>query len=300
MEMNYKNLVNNQKKNYMINIGFWVCIFLIFLIVAFIFVGGFYFNFISLIVWITFFLYFCFFFYKIVESIDYLIAFKKYIKTISQNQIDIINEELKNVLAYQERNYIVTENYIFFLHSKFSILEYQDIVLVGFKIGVSSLPEFGYVNVQFNGFYLCKKLYVVLKSGKKYSFDLRKDSYYSDKLIDILVFKNKDILIGKSKRNKKIMLEKYGKTTRAELLENYKSQSQAWESYLTDLVKTASRYDKEIEYSADYRPKEILYPQQVWGNIADIKNINNNNINHVINAKKLIKRAHENDYQRRF
>jgi len=97
-----------------------------------------------------------------------------------------------------------------------------------------------------------------------------------------------------------LMLEKYGKTTRAELLENYKSQSQAWESYLTDLVKTASRYDKEIEYSADYRPKEILYPQQVWGNIADIKNINNNNINHVINAKKLIKRAHENDYQRRF
>jgi len=83
-------------------------------------------------------------------------------------------------------------------------------------------------------------------------------------------------------------------------LNYYKSQSQAWESYLTDLVKTASRYDKEIEYSADYRPKEILYPQQVWGNIADIKNINNNNINHVINAKKLIKRAHENDYQRRF
>ncbi len=210
MEMNYKNLVNNQKKNYMINIGLWVCIFLIFVMLAFIFIGGFYFNFISLIIWIIFFLYFCFFFYKIVESIDYLIAFKKYIKTISQNQIDIINEELNHVLAYQKHNYIVTENYIFFLHSKFSILEYQDIVLVGFKTGVSPLPEFGYVNVQFNGFYLCKKLFVVLKSGKKYSLDLRKDSYYSDKLIDILVFKNKGILIGKSKKNKKILLEKYG------------------------------------------------------------------------------------------
>ena len=54
-----------------------------------------------------------------------------------------------------------------------------------------------------------------------------------------------------------LMMEKYGKTTREELIEGYSTSTEAWEEHLKRRVSTADRYDKEIELSADYRPQNM-------------------------------------------
>jgi len=97
-----------------------------------------------------------------------------------------------------------------------------------------------------------------------------------------------------------LMMEKYGQSTREEELSGYNNSIEAWEQSLRERVKTASRYDIEIETTADYRPKDQVNPEEVWTPIANIKNINVDNINQVIEAKKLVKQIQENDFQRRF
>ena len=59
-------------------------------------------------------------------------------------------------------------------------------------------------------------------------------------------------------------------------------------------------YDKEIELCADYRPKQIARPEDVWQSVANIQNIYAANVSHVKYACELVTREKHRDFQRRF
>lgn len=73
----------------------------------------------------------------------------------------------------------------------------------------------------------------------------------------------------------------------------------AWETHLSARVKTADRYDREIELCADYRPKNILRPEEVWRAVAENKSTRENVLD-VAFAKQIVEAARANDFQRRF
>ena len=111
-----------------------------------------------------------------------------------------------------------------------------------------------------------------------------------------------------------LMMEKYGKTTREKLVDfygeraknydKYKSKendiSDLFEVYLRDLLSTVDWYDSEIELSYDYRPKNIVRPEEVYESISNIQNVNENNIRSVQYAKRLVNQRKKEDFQRRF
>lgn len=96
-----------------------------------------------------------------------------------------------------------------------------------------------------------------------------------------------------------LMMEKYGKTTREELLRGYDDPKSFWEDVLRKGVESTGKYDGTIEKTSDYRPKDIVTPDIVFGPIADLE-VNEKNKNEVEYAKKLVKQVKENDFQRRF
>lgn len=57
-------------------------------------------------------------------------------------------------------------------------------------------------------------------------------------------------------------MENYGMTTREQLLQGFNNSTEAWEEELKQRIKTADKYDKEIEISADKRNPED--PLLVW------------------------------------
>ena len=97
-----------------------------------------------------------------------------------------------------------------------------------------------------------------------------------------------------------LMMEIYGKSTREDVLEGYDTPVEAWGQSLKARVKTANRYDLEIELCADYRPKWITEPQQVWQAIADVTNITPQNVGHVFYAKQLVAQCAKENFQHRF
>lgn len=97
-----------------------------------------------------------------------------------------------------------------------------------------------------------------------------------------------------------LMMEVYGKTTRENLLKGTASSVEVWEQQLVDRVKTVARYDTEIELCADYRPKWKVLPQDVWRSVADISELTENNVLHVLYARRLIEQLNTEDFQRRF
>ena len=97
-----------------------------------------------------------------------------------------------------------------------------------------------------------------------------------------------------------LMMEAYGKTTRKELIGANSNAALAWEEHLIERIKTADRYDTEIELRADYRPDENTRPENVWRTIAEIKEPSKSNILHVAYAQKVVETAELNDFQRRF
>lgn len=97
-----------------------------------------------------------------------------------------------------------------------------------------------------------------------------------------------------------LLMEKYGKTTRKELLEGFDTADEAWECYMAIHTGDIKYYDKEIEYCADYRPRDIVRPEEVWQAVARIRNIHSGNVRDVLHAKEVIAREHRRDFQRRF
>lgn len=97
-----------------------------------------------------------------------------------------------------------------------------------------------------------------------------------------------------------LLMEKYGQTTREELLNGFENADEAWESYIAMHTGKIKYYDREIELCADYRSKKNVRPEDVWQSVADIQNMNASNIMHVNFAKKLVDRECKRDFQRRF
>ena len=96
-----------------------------------------------------------------------------------------------------------------------------------------------------------------------------------------------------------LMMEKYGKSTREELLNGFYNSQKAWDEQLRLRLLTADKYDSIIETCADYRPRGIVLPEDVFGNIANLE-ITKDNLFEVIGAKKIVKTAKENDFQRKY
>lgn len=74
----------------------------------------------------------------------------------------------------------------------------------------------------------------------------------------------------------------------------------AWEQELTARVEIADWYDKEIELCADYRPKGIVRPEQVWQIFADIENVTLQNARFIAYARNMVDEQRQQDFQRRF
>ncbi len=96
-----------------------------------------------------------------------------------------------------------------------------------------------------------------------------------------------------------LMMEKYGKTTREELVGSFATSQEAWEDQLRKRVQTADKYDIEIETTADYKPKDIVTPYDVFAPIANLP-ITGANIGEVVAAHRLVKEYTKNDFQHRF
>lgn len=96
------------------------------------------------------------------------------------------------------------------------------------------------------------------------------------------------------------LMERYGQSTRQALLEGFENADDAWESYIAMHTGLVQYYDREIELKADYRPKVIIRPEDVWRPVAAIQNITCQNARNVLFARQLVEREKKRDFQRRY
>lgn len=97
-----------------------------------------------------------------------------------------------------------------------------------------------------------------------------------------------------------LLMERYGRTTREELMDGFASADDAWDSAMAEHTGCVAYYDREIELCADYRPKQIDRPEDVWQSVAEIEHIHAGNAAHVGYAGELVARERRRDFQRRF
>lgn len=97
-----------------------------------------------------------------------------------------------------------------------------------------------------------------------------------------------------------LLMEKYGQTTREELLDGFETADDAWEAYISMHTGCIKYYDREIELCADYRPRQIIRQEDVWQSVANIQNVHIGNASHVQHARQLVAREKRRDFQRRF
>lgn len=97
-----------------------------------------------------------------------------------------------------------------------------------------------------------------------------------------------------------LMIDVYGKSSRDEALDGATNAVEAWEQQLSKRVKTAQRYDTEIEVSADYCPKWKITPKEVWSTLANTDRIIPDNAEYVAYANILFEEEKKNDFQHRF
>lgn len=95
-----------------------------------------------------------------------------------------------------------------------------------------------------------------------------------------------------------LMLEKYGKITREELIGS-KNFIVAFEEYLETLLNHPKYYDSIIETNAHYKPKNIVTMKEVWKDLSQASLTQNNNAAKTA-AKQMIKIYKQNDFQSRF
>ena len=95
-----------------------------------------------------------------------------------------------------------------------------------------------------------------------------------------------------------LLMEAYGRTTREALLQG-RSAHEYWEEQLIERVKTAGYYDREIELTAHYRPRDIVTPGQVWGPVAELE-LGRDNWHEVLAAREIVRVEKERGYQERF
>lgn len=96
-----------------------------------------------------------------------------------------------------------------------------------------------------------------------------------------------------------LMIEAYGKSTRAETL-GKSSFVEAWRRQVEERKSFVARWDREIEARADYRPKGKVFPKQVWSAIANIERITPQNVRQIMYARQLLARFEQEDFQHIF
>lgn len=96
------------------------------------------------------------------------------------------------------------------------------------------------------------------------------------------------------------LMERYGRSTRSELLGDALTAQEAWEQYIAMHTGAVPFYDREIELAADYRPRSIMRPEDVWRPVAEIQTVTAANAAHVAFANHLVLREHQRDFQRRY
>ena len=96
------------------------------------------------------------------------------------------------------------------------------------------------------------------------------------------------------------MMERYGVSTREEVLKGFTNSKVAWEKELADRVGEVNEYDLEMEISADYRPKNKTRIQDVYYPISKVDNISPYNAEFVAKAVNRVNIEKELDFQRRF
>ena len=104
-----------------------------------------------------------------------------------------------------------------------------------------------------------------------------------------------------------LMMEKYGNSTRKEVLDGYSSYDEAWEAELNGRLSQIKYYDKRIETSSNYRPKEIVNPEDVWRDLANLEPDSNDDsityaqkLTSMNYARKLIKERDRRNFQNRY
>lgn len=96
------------------------------------------------------------------------------------------------------------------------------------------------------------------------------------------------------------MMEIYGKSDRETEMNGMQSSDERWEQLLKERMKGVSRYDSNIERTADYRPKHIIRPEDAFRAIAEIpdSNITPDNVRMILEARKLVAEREACDFQR--
>lgn len=96
------------------------------------------------------------------------------------------------------------------------------------------------------------------------------------------------------------MMGKYGLSTRKEEMKNLENSDEKWNSLISERMRSVARYDSTVEKCSDFRPANIIRPEEAFRNIANIKNVNENNFNMIQEAKKIVETREYADFQRRF
>lgn len=97
-----------------------------------------------------------------------------------------------------------------------------------------------------------------------------------------------------------LMMERYGQSTRQELLGDFGNTEEAWEDYIAEHTRSVDYYDKKIETRTDYRPKHIVLPGYVYQQVAEIQTITHQNASAVAVAAQIVESARKRDVQRRY
>ncbi len=170
---------------------------------------------------ILFFVFFCIFiilfikdnekcFCIIICSIFYItILFSKfkaynYYNKFNKNKFEELEMSLNNSIFYSKENYVITEDCIISIGNYIEKIKYEDIVLI-YKEKI----------LEHNTIRKNEVLTIVLNNKKKYWFYiLVRDSIRNDiKTYDfsnIILEKNPNVLVGKTKENKQKILREYG------------------------------------------------------------------------------------------
>lgn len=145
---------------------------------------------------------------NIFKNLYFLTCSKNYGRKLEDSDANRINKELEHIIDYREGECILTNNYVIILRGKIKLVSYEEIILIDNNFGIK-------MGDNRNPFRLYVKLFILTKHGKKYFVDLGNvfvspQSYNTIEFNNEILTKNKDILFGKTKENKTIILEKYG------------------------------------------------------------------------------------------
>lgn len=129
-----------------------------------------------------------------------LIYFLKFIKQPNYE----LQRSLDNTIFYSEKNYIITEDCIINISKPVIQIFYGDIIFM-YKYKVREHDTIGKTEI----------LKIYLKNRSVYEFCIKpgfpcRDDIKTIDFSNIILEKNPNVLVGKTKENKNILLEKYG------------------------------------------------------------------------------------------